>query len=148
MSKRDQLLRLMHIHNILKSRKSGANYEEIRNHLEQKHYQDGGYDNDLACSQKTLKKDCQLLWELFRIEIKFKRSTMTYQIIEDGFSDHSQTIFDNLLLANAYKQSENNFEIMIFKKRKSRGLENLNGILHAIQKQKTITFNYTKHWEV
>ncbi len=147
MSKRDQMLRLMHIHNILKSRKSGANYEEIRNHLEQKHYQDGGYDNDLACSQKTLKKDCQLLWELFRIEIKFKRSTMTYQIIEDGFSDHSQTIFDNLLLANAYKKAENNAEIMIFEKRQASGLHNLEGLIFAIKNFKIISFNYTKHWE-
>ena len=36
---------------------------------------------------------------------------------------------------------------MLFEKRKSRGLEHLNGILHAIQNKKKISFNYTKYWD-
>ena len=81
------------------------------------------------------------------IEIKFKRSTMTYQIINDSFSENSQTIFDNLLLINAYKQTENNSEIMIFEKRQASGLHNLEGLIFAIKNSKIITFNYTKNWE-
>ena len=147
MAKRDQLLRLMHIYTFLKSRRKGANYKEIENYLEKKHYEEKAYDNDLAFSQKTLNRDCKLLFELFRTEIEFKRNTMTYQIMEDGFSENSQTIFDNLLLANAYKQTENDSKIMLFEKRQASGLHNLEGLIYAIKNSKIITFNYTKHWE-
>jgi len=71
---------------------------------------------------------------------------MTYQIVEQD-ANNSSAILDNLLLLNAYKQTESNSKIMIFEKRKSRGLENLNGLLHAIQTRKTISFHYNKHWE-
>lgn len=146
MAKRDQMLRLMHISNFLKSKPNGANYEEISIHLEELHYKES-YDNDLAFSEKTFKRDRDLLLELFGIEIKFKRRTMTYQILNDEFSENSQTIFDNLLLVNAYKQTVDNSEIMIFEKRQASGLHNLEGIVYAIKNGKIISFKYTKHWE-
>lgn len=145
MAIQDKNFRIMSIAQFLRSKPKGANFKEIMNHLEELHYQES-LSNDLASSQKTLKRDLKLLLEL-GIEIQFKRSTMTYQIVEDSFSDNSQTIFDNLLLINAYKKTVADSDIMIFEKRKSSGLENLNGILHAIQNSKIITFNYTKYWE-
>jgi len=141
----DKNIRLMHIASFLKSKPKGANFKEILKHLEELYYKES-FSNDLASSQKTFKRDLELLLEL-GIEIKFKRSTMTYQIINDSFSENSQTIFDNLLLVNAYKQAENNSEIMIFEKRQASGLHNLEGLIFAIKNSKVTTFNYTKHWE-
>ena len=145
MAIQDKNFRLMSIARFLRSKPKGANFKDILKHLEELHHKES-FSNDLASSQKTFSKDLKLLAEL-GIEIKFKRSTMTYQIIEDRFSDHSQTIFDNLILINAYKQAENNSEIMIFEKRQASGLHNLEGLVFAIKNSKTITFNYTKHWE-
>ncbi|TDX87094.1 helix-turn-helix transcriptional regulator [Epilithonimonas xixisoli] len=145
MAIQDKNFRLMNIVQFLRSKPKGANFKEILKHLEELHHKES-FSNDLASSQKTFKRDLELLLEL-GIEIKFKRSTMTYQIIEDRFSDHSQTIFDNLLLINAYKQAENNSEIMIFEKRQASGLHNLEGLVFAIKNSKIITFNYTKNWE-
>ncbi|WP_312207354.1 helix-turn-helix transcriptional regulator [Epilithonimonas hominis] len=145
MAIQDKNFRLMSIAQFLRSKPKGANFKDILKHLEELHHKES-FSGDLASSQKTFKRDIELLLEM-GIEIKFKRSTMTYQIVNEEFSVSSQTIFDNILLLNAYKQTENNSGIMIFEKRKSRGLENLNGLLHAIQNRKTISLSYTKHWE-
>ena len=141
----DKNFRLMIIANFLKSKPKGANFKEILKHLEELYHKES-FSKDLASSQKTFNRDMDLLLEL-GIEIKFKRSTMTYQIINDSFSENSQTIFDNLLLVNAYKQAENNSEIMIFEKRQASGLHNLEGLIFAIKNSKVLSFNYTEHWE-
>ncbi|MBP6577242.1 MAG: hypothetical protein KA232_08520, partial [Chryseobacterium sp.] len=140
----DKNFRLMSIANFLKSKPKGANFKEILKHLEELYHKES-FSKDLASSQKTFNRDMDLLLEL-GIEIKFKRSTMTYQIINDSFSENSQTIFDNLLLVNAYKQAENNSEIMIFEKRQASGLHNLEGLIFAIKNSKVLSFNYTEHW--
>ncbi|WP_313268742.1 helix-turn-helix transcriptional regulator [Epilithonimonas vandammei] len=145
MAIQDKNFRLMSIAQFLRSKPKGANFKDILKHLEELHHKES-FSGDLASSQKTFSKDLKLLAEL-GIEIKFKRSTMTYQIINDSFSENSQTIFDNLLLINAYKQTENNSEIMIFEKRQASGLHNLEGLVFAIKNSKIITFTYTKNWE-
>ncbi len=147
MAKREQMYRLMYMIEYLKRKgKVGANYEEIRNHLEEKYYNDS-FDGELAFSEKTFKRDRTLLEELFGIEIMFKRSTMTYQIIDDGYVDYSQTFFDNMVLVNAYRKTVDQEHIILFEKRKASGLNNLEGMVHAIKNKKVISLEYTKHWE-
>lgn len=147
MAKRDQMLRLIHISNLLQSKKNvGATYDEVVKYLEEKHYSNG-FDNDLAFSEITFKRDRDLLWELFGIEIQFKRSTMTYQIVEDENLEQSKGVFDNLLLVNAYRQTADHSKIMLFEKRQASGLHNLEGIIYAIKNSKLISFNYTKYWD-
>ncbi|WP_234110551.1 MULTISPECIES: helix-turn-helix transcriptional regulator [Chryseobacterium] len=147
MAKRDQMLRLIHISNLLQTRgNEGATYHEILRYLEEKHHIDG-YDTDLAFSEKTFKRDRNLLFDLFGIETKFKRSTMTYQIADDENLEQSKGIFDNLLLVNAYKKTADQSKIMFFEKRQASGLHNLEGIIHAIKHSKLISFKYTKYDE-
>ncbi len=146
MAKREQMYRLMYIREYLKNKTNGASYEEVRNYLEEKYYKDS-FDGELAFSEKTFKRDRELLLDLFGIEIKFKRSTMTYQILDEGFSDSSQTIFDNFLLVNAYKQTSDQSNIILFEKRQASGLHNLDGIVHCIKNHKVLSCMYTKHWE-
>lgn len=146
MAKREQMLRLMNISDYLKSKGSlGASYGEIKNHLERKYY-DIGFDSELAFSEKTFKRDRTLLSDLFGIEIQFKRSTMTYRINDQETIEQSQGIFDNLMLVNAYKQTSENSKIMFFEKRKSGGLNNLEGLVYAIKNNKTVSFQYAKFW--
>lgn len=147
MAKREQMLRLMYISDYLKSKgKVGANYSEIRDHLERKYY-DMGFDNELAFSEKTFKRDRTLLSELFGIEIQFKRSTMTYRFIEQDSPEHSQGIFDSLMLINSYKLTADHSKIMLFEKRKSAGLDNLEGLIYAIKNNKTVSLQYAKFWD-
>ena len=148
MAKRDQMLRLMHIANVLQDKKDvGVTYEEVQRYLEEKHYDQKGYDNDLAFSEKTFKRDRNLLLEIFGIETQFKRSTMTYQIIDDENLENSKGVFDNILLINAYKQTTDHSKIMLFEKRQASGLHHLDGIIHAIKNCKTISLQYKKFWE-
>lgn len=146
MAKREQMLRLMNISAYLKFKGTvGASYGEIKDHLEHKYY-DLGFDNELAFSEKTFKRDRTLLADLFGIEIQFKRSTMTYRINDQESIEQSQGIFDNLMLVNAYKQTSENSKILFFEKRKSAGLDNLEGLVYAIKNNKTVSFQYTKFW--
>lgn len=148
MAKRDQMLRLMHISNLLQAKKEiGATYEEVKTYLEEQHYDRKGYDNDLAFSEKTFKRDRNLLFELFGIETQFKRSTMTYQIVDDENWEQSQGIFENLMLINAYKQTVDHSKIMLFEKRQASGLHHLEGIIYAIKNSKTVSLQYRKYWE-
>lgn len=144
MAKTDQLFRVMNIVEFLKRKANGANYQEILTYLEERQSADGF---DLAFSEKTFKRDREIILDNLKIEIQFKRSTMTYQIINKEDSESTQSIFDNLLLINAYKQTENNSKIMFFEKRQASGLHNLEGIIFAIKNSKTISCNYTKYWE-
>ena len=148
MAKRDQMLRLMHISNLLQNKKNiGASYDEVRQYLEEKHFDQKGYDNDLAFSEKTFKRDRDLLLEIFGIETQFKRSTMTYQVVDDENVENAKGIFDNLLLINAYKQTASYSKIMFFEKRQASGLSHLDGIIYAIKNSKTISFQYRKYGE-
>lgn len=145
MAKRDQLLRLMNVVTYLRGKSKGASFDEISKHLEEKNYQD--YDSVLAFSEKTFQRDRKIMQDLLGIEIKFKRSTMTYQIVNDIEDYSQQTIFDNLLLVNAYKQTTDYEKIMHFEKRQASGLDNLDGLIYAIKNSKIISFQYTKYWE-
>ena len=148
MAKRDQMLRLVHIVNILKKKMSvGATYNEIKQHLERKHYLDKSFDEDLAFSEKTFKRDRDLLLEIFDIETKFSRSTMTYQIVDHENLVNSKGIFDNLLLINAYKQTKEHSKIMLFEKRQASGFEYLQQLIEAIKNSKIISLQYKKYWE-
>lgn len=148
MAKRDQMLRLMHIANVFQHKKEiGVTYEEVQRYLEDKHYDQKGYDNDLAFSEKTFKRDRSLLLEIFGIDTQFKRSTMTYQIVDDENLESSKCLFDNILLINAYKQTMDHSKIMHFEKRQASGLHYLDLLVNAIKNSKTISLQYMKYWE-
>ena len=144
MAKREQFLRLMYLAELFKRKPKGITYEEITNYLERK-FEEKGLLENFKFSEKTFKRERKELFDILGIETVYKRSTNSYKIMEEELE--TETVFDNILLIDAYRQVKGNSEMMLFEKRKSRGLEHLNGILHAIQNQKIITLNYTKYWE-
>lgn len=146
MAKREQMYRLIHISNFIKNKNVGATYEEIKEYLEQKYYFEG-FNGELAFSEKTFKRDRKLLEELFGIEINYKRSTGKYHLLMDSYTSSTQSIFDNLLLVNAYKKTVNDSNIFFFENRQSSGINYMNELIDAIKKTKVISFDYTKYWE-
>ena len=50
-------------------------------------------------------------------------------------------------VVNAYRQTGDQANILLFEKRQASGLNHLDGIVHAIKNQKIISFQYTKYWE-
>ena len=144
MAKREQYFRLMSLAEIFKRKPQGVTYEEIYSYLERK-FEEKGWLENFKFSEKTFKREREELLEILGIETVYKRSTNSYKIAEDELE--TENVFDNILLIDAYRQVKGDSEIMLFEKRKSRGLEHLNGILHAIQNKKKISFNYTKYWD-
>lgn len=143
MAKTDQIFRLIFIAEFFKRNPKGFTYAEIKNYLERK-FEEKKYD--LQFSQKSFKRDRLHLLEILEMETDYDLNTRKYQIIDD-FEVDSENIFDTILLIDAYKQTKGNSEIMLFEKRKARGLDHLHGILHAIQNRKIISFNYSRFYE-
>ena len=144
MAKREQFLRLMFLAEIFKRKPHGFTYEEAKNELERK-FDEKDLLQNFKFSEKTFNRERKELFDILGIETVYKRSTNSYKIVEDELE--SETVFDNILLIDAYREVKGNSEIMLFEKRKSRGLEHLHGILHAIQNKKIINFSYTKYWD-
>lgn len=140
MAKVEQMLRLRYIEEFLRSRKKGASYRDIERYLEYKFAEAG---RELKFTERTFQRDKENICDLFKISIEYNRKRNVYHIAEDK-EDDAHDVFDNLLLVEAYKQADCNKNIMLFERRKARGLENLNGIIHAITHRKVLSFQYEK----
>lgn len=144
MAKQEQMLRLQYIKEFLKSRNTrGASYQEIDEFLEKKFIE---ADKELSFSERTFKRDREVMENVLAVKIVYDFSRRVYFIENEELTNAEESVFDNLLLVEAYREAKANSEIMIFEPRKSRGLDLLHGIIHAIMHQNVLSFNYTKFW--
>lgn len=146
MAKREQIYRLMLIAELLKRKPKGITYQEAKEYLEEK-FHEKDWISELKFGEKTFERDRKLILELLGLESAFARSSKTFKIIDDETEVDSENVFDNIMLIDAYRQAKGNSEIMLFEKRKARGLNHLNGLLHAIQNTKIISLQYKKFWD-
>lgn len=144
MAKHEQILRLMLTAELLKRKQKGITYQETNDYLEGQFFEKG---LELKFSEKTFKRDRELISEILGLKSSFKRSTGKFQVIDNELENDPENVFDNILLIDAYRQTKGNSEIMLFEKRKARGLNLLNGLLHAIQNKIIISFNYNRFYE-
>ena len=147
MAKTDQMLRLKFIESFLRRRKDhGASYEEIFEYLSQKDkFKDS--EGGLKFTKRTFQRDIIAIRDVFDVEIVYRRSTNSYIIGNDDIDDGQQSIYDKLLIVEAYREIKGRKDIMRFETRRAGGLSWMNGLLHAIQHRKVITFQYTKFGE-
>lgn len=145
MAKQEQMLRLQYIQDFLRTRKNrGATYLEIDQYLEKKFQEKD--DAILSFSERTFKRDRVVMENVLGIKIIFDFSRKIYFIENEELTNAEESVFDNLLLVEAYREAKANSEIMFFEPRKSRGLNLLHGIIHAILHQNVLSFTYTKFW--
>lgn len=99
-------------------------------------------DLDLTISKRTFNRDVAEIGEVYGIYIKYDFSTGAYSI-EDDFSDELQNrrleAFD---IFNALKIKERQENHILLDNRQSRGTEQLYDLLHAINKNFQISFDY------
>lgn len=146
MAKTDQMLRIKFIEDLLRRKKeTGASFNDIRDYLEQK-FTEKDKIEELKFTPRTFLRDKEMISEISGIEISYSRSRKAYYIKSEELDIYQENIFDNLLLVEAYRETKNHGDIMIFEPRKSRGLENLHGLIHAIKNQKIVTFRYMNYW--
>jgi len=76
--------------------------------------------NKLSFSEVTFKRERKELQNILGIKIVYTRTNNTYHIENEELE--TETIFENILLIDAYRQVKESSEIMLFEQRKSRGL--------------------------
>ncbi len=147
MAKNEQMLRLKFIEELLRIRKDkGASYQEIKKYLEKK-FEDKDILANLKFTERTFLRDKIAILDIFGIEILYSRRTKTYFIDGEELDLYEESVFDQLLLIEAYRQTKDKADIMFFEKRRARGFEHLHGIIHAISNRKVIKFQYQKFWD-
>lgn len=138
MSKTEQMNRWKYIVQFLRERREkGVSLDEIKNFLKKK---------DISLTDRTFDRDKKHIEEVLGAEIRYLRGINAYIINNEELEQGEDNIFDNLLLIEAYRETKDKQDIMLFERRKARGLEHLNGIIHAITHRKIITFDYQKFW--
>ena len=141
MSTRETLQRHTIIINRL--RRSDASFEEIVNKLELES-ELRGYD--FSISKRTFQRDIETIESLYGITIKFNFSRNVWCIEEEDNTEANVRLLEAFDTFNALKMTNRLPQYIDYEKRRPRGTENLNGLLHAIQNNLRIRFTYHKFW--
>ncbi len=145
MAKNEQMLRLLFIEEFLRRRKDrGATYPEIADYLETQFAEKG---LELKFTERTFQRDKLAIADVFGIQISYSRKKNVHFIEEEELELSQESVFDQLLLVEAYRETKGKADVMFFEPRRARGLEQLNGLIHAITQKKVLSFTYQKFWE-
>ena len=145
MAKNEQMLRLLFIEEFLRRRKDrGATYPEIADYLETLFAEKG---LELKFTERTFQRDKLAIADVFGIQISYSRKKNAHFIEEEELELSQESVFDQLLLVEAYRETKGKADVMFFEPRRARGLEHLNGLIHAITQKKVLSFTYQKFWE-
>lgn len=146
MAKNEQMLRLKFIEEILKRRGSaGASFEEIEAFLVTK-FEEKDIIDKLKFTKRTFQRDKIALQEIFGIFVSYSKAREVYYIEGDELDLAEKNIYDHLLLVEAYRQTKDRSEIMMFQSRKPKGLEHLHRLVQAILNKQIVRFSYHKFW--
>lgn len=141
MSTRETLQRHTIIINRLRS--SDASFEEIADSLE---FQSKLQGYDFNISKRTFQRDIETIESLYGITIQFNFSRNVWYIEEEDNIEANARLLEAFDTFNALKMTNRLPQYIDYEKRRPRGTENLNGLLHAIQNNLRIRFTYQKFW--
>jgi len=141
MAKSDVMKRQMLIVEYL--RKHPTTFSEINSYLQKKEEEN---HFELTISQRTFQRDCDEIDKLWGIDIKFNKRENYYEIVDDNddYFDRVMEAFDTVAVLQKAKTIGGYLHL---EKRKSKGTEYFNGILHAIENQLAITFQLNSYWQ-
>lgn len=128
----------------MKLRKQPAAFREISEFLSQ---ESELQSYNFNISKRTFQRDIEDISSLYNIEIKFDFSRRVYFIDFEEERDANERILEAFDTFNALNITERLSNYIHFEKRRSKGTENLYGLLHAIKNQFVISFTYHKYWE-
>ncbi len=141
MSKREAILRYSLIINRLRLKKS--TFKEIDDYLVQESKFQG---YDFRISERTFDRDRKDILSIYNIEIKYDFSSKVYYIAQDEEDSAHNRLLEAFDTFNALNLSDKISKGIHFETRKSKGTENLHGMVHAIQNQLIIKFDYHKFY--
>ena len=117
---------------------------EILSYLEEKSLDDSF---NYSISQKTFKRDLELILDTLFIEIEFSHHLKKYKIVEDVDNEINTRIVEAYDTFNALKMANDISQFIFFEKRKAIGTEHLSTILYSIKNRKMLRFTYQKYWD-
>jgi hypothetical protein len=144
MAKLEQIHRLLYIAELLKNKPNGITYEETKGFLEEK-FQEKGFE--LKFSEKTFKRDRNLIAEILGLESKYKKSSGTFALNNEELEEDSEDTLEDVLLIEAYRKSKRNSKIILFEKREPKGLYHFSDFVDAIKRNRVVSFQYQKFYE-
>lgn len=144
MAKLEQIQRLLYIAELLKSKPNGITFEETKDFLEKK-FEEKGFE--LKFSEKTFKRDRNLISEILGLESKYKKNSGTFALNHEELEEDSEGTLEDVLLIEAYRKSKRNSKIILFEKREPRGLYHFSDFIHALKRHKIVSFEYQKFYE-
>lgn len=142
MAKQDVIKRQFLIVEFLRNKP--ASFKQISNFLLNKQYE---LDYDLAISQRTFQRDCNEIESLWGVEIAFNKRENHYEIVNNENDLHFDRIMEAFDTVAVLQKSKTVRNYLYLEKRKSKGTEYFNGILHAIQNQLVVTFQLNSYWQ-
>ena len=144
MAKLEQIQRLLYIAELLKSKHNGITFEETKDFLEKK-FEEKGFE--LKFSEKTFKRDRNLIAEILGLESKYKKDSGTFALNHEELEEDSEGTLEDVLLIEAYRKSKRNSKIILFEKREPRGLYHFSDFIDALKRHKIVSFEYQKFYE-
>ena len=126
-------------------RKKPATFRQLNDFLLNKQNETEYY---LVISQRTFQRDCDEILKLWGVEVAFNKRENYYEIVNDEndlYFDRIMEAFDTVAVLQKAKMVGNYLHL---EKRKSKGTEYFNDILHAIQNQLVVTFQLNSYWLV
>jgi len=142
MSVRQTIKRHYKIISLLRLRPMG--YDEVQD--EMKLDPDSGAEN-LMTSQRTFQRDVLDIASIYGIEIESDRSNSKYFIKDDLEETHSQRLRENFEILNAIRLSKSLGNSLVFEERRPLGTQNMAGLLHAVQNNLKVKFEYHKFYD-
>jgi len=103
-------------------------------------------DVDLQVSKRTFQRDIQDIKSFHGIDIQFNRKTKHYAINEEDSGPVNISIRESFDMIHAFQLSKGINDFVFFEERNAIGTEHLFGLVHAIQNQKMVSFEYRKFW--
>ncbi len=102
---------------------------------------------NLNISKRTLLRDLEDIRVIYNIDIQYDHAKGAYFIDFEGQTEMQDRVIEALNTFNALNFSDKLANYIHFEKRKTKGTENLHGLLHAIKNKFQIRFTHQKYWD-
>ena len=146
MAKNEQMLRLKFIEELLRRRKEkGATFQEIADFLENRFEEKDALEN-LHFTKRTFQRDKIAMEQIFGLVVSYSKKSDVYYIDQDELDMAEQTVYDHMLLVEAFRQTKNREDVMFFQPRTAKGLEWMQPLVQAILNKSVVRFRYHKFW--
>lgn len=134
MAKEDFFKRYIDVVELLRRKSVSSN--DLQNYLNQ----------NLKISLRTFQRDKGEIERLYGIEIAFNKKEGLYKINEELSDGSFDRLTESFHITQALNKSNEVSKIILLEQRKSKGMENMHGLLHAIHNRLVINFLHESYW--